>query len=191
MSTDAIPYPHGKHLTIAGCLALVTLITAVTYAWHSTPYTMVLFLGGGSTLLAVAIVLFGWTVWADLRARLESMANRQFEPGQIIFHQGDAAEHVFVVTKGQVEAVYTDPAKGDIVVWRVGPGDFFGETAILSHNPRQVAVRAVDAVELLSIHRDDFLRLYSSLPRLRARIQAQQVERKALVSQAKTSEASR
>ena len=188
MSTDTVSYSHSKHLTIAGCLALVTLGTAVTYASHSTPYTMVLFLGGGSTLLTVAIVLIGWTVWKDLRARLESMATRQFAPGQVIFHQGDPAEHVFVVTKGQVEAVYTDPAKGDIVVWRVGPGDFFGETAILIRNPRQVTVRAVDSVELLSIHRDDFLRLYSSLPRLRARIQTQQVERKALVSQAKTSD---
>jgi signal-transduction protein with cAMP-binding, CBS, and nucleotidyltransferase domain len=189
MSTDAISYPHSKHLTIAGCLALVTLGTAVTYASHSTPYTMVLFLGGGSTLLTVAIALFCWTVWKDLRARLDSMVTRRFEPGQLIFHQGDAAEHVFVVTKGQVEAVFSDPAKGDTVVWRVGPGDFFGETAILSGQPRHLAVRAVDAVELLSIHRDDFLRLYSSLPRLRARIQAQQVERKALVSQVKTTEA--
>ena len=45
MNAEDIEYPRGRHLTVAGCLALVPLITAVIYACHSTPYTMVLFLG--------------------------------------------------------------------------------------------------------------------------------------------------
>jgi len=181
MNAESFPYPHAKHLTIAGCLALVGLLTAVIYACQSTPYTMVLFLGGGSALLLAATGLFGWTVWKDLSARLESIVTRQFAPGQLIFHQGDPAEHVFIVTKGQVEAVYADPAKGNVLLGRFGRDEFFGETAILNRLPRQVSARAVDAVELLAIHRTDFLRLYTSLPRLRARIDAQQAQRQALL----------
>jgi signal-transduction protein with cAMP-binding, CBS, and nucleotidyltransferase domain len=183
MNPEVIPYPRGKHLTIAGCLALLALLTAVIYACRSTPYTMVLFLGGGSALLFAAILLFGWTVWKDLRARLESMATKEFAPGQVIFRQGDPAEQVYVITKGQVEAVYADPAKGDVIIGRLGRDEYFGETAILSRLPRQVTVRAIDAVELLVIHRTDFLRLYASLPRLRARIEAQHAKRKALMNQ--------
>jgi len=181
MNQESFPYPHARQLTAAGCLALAGLLTAVIYACRSTPYTMVLFLGGGSALLLAGAGLFGWAIWKDLDARLESIITRQFAPGQEIFRQGDPAEHVFIVTKGQVEAVYADPAKGNIILGRIGRDEFFGETAILSRMPRQVTARAVDAVELLAVHRTDFLRLYASLPKLRARIDAQQAQRQAQI----------
>ena len=184
MNTESFPYPHARQLTTAGCLALFTLATAVIYAWHSNPFTMVLFLGLGSTLLIAAVALFAWTISKDLRARLDSIATKKFAPGQVIFRPGDPADHVFVITKGQVEAVYADPAKGDVILGQLGPDEYFGETAILNRLPRLITMRAVDAVELLAIHRTDFLRLYSSLPKLRARIQAQQSQRIALARQA-------
>jgi signal-transduction protein with cAMP-binding, CBS, and nucleotidyltransferase domain len=191
MNAEDIDYPRGRHLTVAGCLALVPLITAVIYACHSTPYTMVLFLGLGSVLLLAAIVLFAWTIWKDVGARLESIITKEFAPGQVIFRQGDPAEHVFIIVKGQVEAVYSDPNKGEVVLGRLGRDEYFGEAAILSRLPRQATARAIEAVELLAIHRSDFLRLYGSLPRLRARIQREQVRRKALVSLTKSATESR
>ena len=144
---------------------------------------MVLFLGGGSALLLAATVLFCWTVWKDLRERLDSIVTKEFTPGQVIFRQGDEPEHVFIITKGQVEAIYADPAKGDVIIAQLGRDEYFGETAILSRRPRQVTARAMDAVQLLAINRTDFLRLYASLPRLRARIEAQHAQRKTLVEQ--------
>src|SRR5215469_3901186 len=182
MNSETYPYPHNRQMTIAGCLALITLATAALYAWHSTPYTMVVFLMGGSITLLAAVLLFGWTLWRDLQARLQSIVTRQFAPGEVVFRQGDPAEHVFVVTKGQVEAVYTDPAKGDVVLGRLGVDEVFGEAAILSRSPRQATARALGPVELLAVHRKDFLQLYASLPRLRARIAAQQARRQALVN---------
>jgi hypothetical protein len=184
MNSEPNVYPHRKQLTLAGCMTLVTLATAVVYACHATPYTMVLFMGGGWTLLAAAVILFGWTIWNDVHARLTSIGIQQFLAGQVIYRQGDPAEHVFVITKGKVEAVRADPVKGDVVVGQFERDDFFGETAVLSRLPRQVTARAVDAVDLLVIHRADFLNLYSSLPRLRARIEAEQAQRHARVNQA-------
>jgi hypothetical protein len=182
VNAETHPYPRGRHLTIAGCLALVALITAVIYACRSTPYTMVVFLGGGSFLLTAAIAIFGWTVFKDLRSRLDSITSKRFSPQQVIFRQGEPADHVFVIVKGQVEAVYTDPVKGEVILGRLGPDEYFGETAILSRVPRQATARAVDDVELLQIHGTDFLRLYKNLPRLRARIDAEQTRRKALIA---------
>jgi len=182
MSPEVFPYPRAKHLAFAGFLALLALATAVIYSCRSTPYTMVLFLGGGSALLLLATLLFAWTCWKDLRARLESISTKEFAAGQVIYRQGDPAEHVYVITKGKVEAIFADPTKGDVIVGRLGPDECFGESAILSRLPRQVTMRAVDQVELLIVHRTDFLRLYGSLPRLRARIQEQQADRKALLN---------
>lgn len=185
MNPEDFPYRRGKLLTIAGCLALVAFVTAIIYSFRSTPYTMVLFLGGGSALLLTATVLFGWTVWRDIRERFDSIVTKEFAPGQVIFRQGDEPEHVFIVTKGQVEAIYADPVKGEVIVAQLGRDEYFGETAILSRRPRQVTARAMDAVQLLAIHRTDFLRLYASLPRLRARIEAQHRQRQALMHQAR------
>src|SRR4030095_10899848 len=137
MSTETFPYAYRNHLTVAGCLALFALLTAVIYAFRATPNTMVLFLGGGSALLMAAIALFAWTIWKDLRSRLQSIVTTHFASGQIIFRQGESADHVYVITKGQVEAVYSDPAKGEVIVARLGPDEYFGETAILSRPPRQ------------------------------------------------------
>ena len=186
MNAETYPYPRGKHLMIAGYLALATLTTAVIYACHATPYTMVLFLGGGSCLLLAAIVIFAWTIWKDLRSRLENIVTRQFAPGQVIYSQGDLPEHVYFITRGQVEAVYADSVKGEVILGRLGRDDYFGETAVLSRVPRQATMRAVDNVEVLAIHRTDFLLVYNSLPRLRTRIEGEQLRRRALVERAKS-----
>src|SRR5213075_2754890 len=123
MTSETLPYPHRTQLTVAGALALLALLTAALYQWRSTPQTMVIFLMGGATLLLVGMVLFGWTIWRDLRARLDSVTTKQFAAGEIIYRQGDPAEHIFVITHGQVEVLHADPAKGDILLGRLAPDD--------------------------------------------------------------------
>src|SRR5262245_5560382 len=135
MSTDDNPYSHRRHMTVAGVLALSALATAALYEWRSTPYTMVVFLLGGSLLLLAAVTVFGWVLWRDLRSELESIIPKRFAPGEQIFRQGDPAEHVFVIIKGKVEAIFSDPVKGDVVLGHLGPQEYFGETAILSRLP--------------------------------------------------------
>jgi CRP-like cAMP-binding protein len=169
-------------VTLAGVLALLAFATGVAYEFHSTPVTMVMFLAGGSGLLVMATALLGWAFWHDVTARLQSITSKRFAAGEVIFRQGDDAEHIFVITKGKVEAVFSDPVKGEVVLGQLGPPEFFGETAILTQSPRQATVRAVEEVESLMVHRTDFLRLYGSLPRLRAAIEAQQSRRKAMLN---------
>jgi CRP/FNR family transcriptional regulator, cyclic AMP receptor protein len=183
MTSEALPYVHRRHMAVAGILALLSLSTAAIYEWRSTPYTMVLFLMGGATLLLAAMILFGWTLWKDVRSRLEGVATRSFGPGEVIYRQGDPADHIFVITQGQVEIVHADPAQGDVLLSRLAADEYFGETAILSRSPRQATARAVDEVNVLAIQRRDFLRLYESLPALRARIDRQQTHRLASFEQ--------
>src|SRR5262249_9347350 len=142
----------------------------------------VVFLAGGTALLVAAIALFGWAMWRDVRAGLLSITNKAFAPGEVIYRQGDPAEHVFVITTGRVEAVFSDPAKGEIVLGQLGPEEYFGEAGILSDVPRQATVRAIDSVQLVAIHRTHFLRLYGSLSGLRARVDRQQSKRGALLA---------
>ncbi len=164
---------HARRLTIAGLLALLGLGTAVLYTLHATPYTMILFMGGGQTLLLAALLVFLQVVVADLRVRLQSVVERRFRAGETVFRQGDPSDRLYAIGRGEAEVVREDPAGGETVLARLGPGEFFGEMGLLGNAPRMATVRAATDLDVLSIHRLYFGQLYSYLPSLRDGILAE------------------
>jgi hypothetical protein len=87
---------------------------------------------------------------------LETLA-RQARPGHVaagteVLHQGDDGDLYYVVTSGAV-AVTRDGRE----VRRLGPGEGFGELALLLDAPRSATVTAVEPTELLTIDRLSFL----------------------------------
>ena len=179
-----IPYAHEKHLCLAGFLALLGLLTALVYIVRSTPYTMVLFLGAGQTLLLAALAIFVWVLASDIRARLRSVVERRFKQGEIIFRQGDPPDCLYAIGRGEAEVVREDPVRGETILARLGPGEFFGEMGILGNAPRMATVRAATDLEVLSIHRIHFGPLLSYLPWLREGILAEYRRRSADLNRA-------
>jgi MFS family permease len=72
--------------------------------------------------------------------------------GRDIFHKGDPGDDFYVIESGRVAVV--DDGR---LVRELGPGDAFGEIALLRSVPRTVSVRAVDAAELAVISGARFL----------------------------------
>ena len=179
-----IPYAHEKHLCLAGFLALLGLLTALVYIVRSTPYTMVLFLGAGQTLLLSALGIFLWVLASDIRARLRSVVERRFKQGEIIFRQGDPPDCLYAIGRGEAEVVREDPVRGETILARLGPGEFFGEMGIIGNAPRMATVRAATDLEVLSIHRIHFGPLLSYLPWLREGILAEYRRRSADLNRA-------
>jgi hypothetical protein len=169
----SLSHPRAKQLSVAGLLAVLGLGTAVVYTLRSTPYTMVLFMGGGQLLLLAALVVFLWVVAADIRARLQSVVEKHFKKGEIVFRQGDPSDRLYAIGRGEAEVVRENPAEGDTILARLGPGEFFGEMGILGNAPRMATVRATTDLEVLSIHRVYFGQLYAYLPTLREGIMAE------------------
>jgi MFS family permease len=67
--------------------------------------------------------------------------------GTVVFHEGDVGDRYFVIAAGEVE----------ILGRLFGPGEGFGEIALLRDVPRTATVVALSDVELLALERDDFL----------------------------------
>jgi CRP/FNR family cyclic AMP-dependent transcriptional regulator len=100
----------------------------------------------------------------DQRALLSTARRRRFSRNEVIFHEGDPGESLHLVSKGHVAIRVTTPL-GDVATVRViQPGDFFGELAVISPAPRNATAIALDAVETLVVHRDQFRDLLERQP---------------------------
>ena len=88
---------------------------------------------------------------------------RRFRRGETIFHQGDPGDALFVVDRGSVKVVLpSDEGAEPAIVAILGPGEFFGELAILDGAPHSATIVAVEPTETLVLHRDAFLSLIDS-----------------------------
>ena len=81
----------------------------------------------------------------------ERMMRRQFMPGEAIIREGDVGEELFLISDGEVEV-----ERSGQEVARLGPGDFFGELALMSGNPRNATVVASRPVDTYILGKDDF-----------------------------------
>ncbi|MFP5326513.1 MAG: cyclic nucleotide-binding domain-containing protein, partial [Acidimicrobiia bacterium] len=84
------------------------------------------------------------------------MSEKKVKAGQFVFEQGDPAAAFFVVKDGQVE-VLQRVGNSDQVIRTYGPGDSFGEVAILRRSARTASVRALSDATLLELPADEFV----------------------------------
>ena len=147
---------------LAAVYALITIVSMVKL----TALTMLLF--AGAQLLLVLSILCYIVVIITTR---ESVTRQHFERGQVIFQQGEAGNQVYVIVSGEVEVVRDQPGRGETAVARLGPGEFFGEMALIQTAPRAATVRALTDLDALVMQRGAFLSLFTYLPALRQTFQ--------------------
>jgi CRP/FNR family transcriptional regulator, cyclic AMP receptor protein len=92
-----------------------------------------------------------------LTEKFSSDSVRTFQPGEIIFAEGDDSREMFVVLEGQVEIVKKSPQGVPIRLAAISRGEFLGEMSLLESLPRSATARAVNDVKLLSIQPGGFL----------------------------------
>ena len=97
-------------------------------------------------------------VVAHLRAR-------RFSRDEVVFHRDDAAGHVYVILSGSVKVSIPDEEGHEIVVAVEREGAVFGELALFDDAPRSATVTALDQTEIVTLAREDFLRILERSPR--------------------------
>ena len=103
----------------------------------------------------------------DEVGRVLSIARRRkFGRGEVVFHQDDPADTVHLIEKGRFAVRITTPLGDTAVLTVLGPGETFGELALLGGEEarRSAQVAALEAGVTLSIHRIDFERLRREQP---------------------------
>ncbi|HEU5203811.1 MAG TPA: MFS transporter [Candidatus Limnocylindrales bacterium] len=96
--------------------------------------------------------LFAPLSMAIIEQLSEQLVSSQFIAGDELIHEGDAGDRYYLIQRGRVLVT-----QGGQPVREQGPGDSFGEIALLRDVPRTASVRALEPVETLTLSRDDFL----------------------------------
>ena len=84
---------------------------------------------------------------------LKVARRRRFSRTEVVFHEGDPGDTLYLLLKGHVAVRTTTPA-GDVAMVRViSAGQIFGELALLGAAPRSATVAALDPCETLALDR--------------------------------------
>jgi CRP-like cAMP-binding protein len=101
----------------------------------------------------------------------------ELEPGGVVFEEGARGDRLYFVDSGRVDIVRRGANEERVHIATLGPGEVFGEIALLSDDPRTATAVAATKVSLTAVGKDDFDRLLESSPRLRAAVRGLAGER--------------
>lgn len=107
--------------------------------------------------LLANVELFSGFSAKQLEAASRVARSKTLERRQELFHKGDEGGEVFVVASGKLKALTTSTDGDDVVFSILGPGEVFGEVALLGATPRTATVTAIEDCRLLVIDRRDFM----------------------------------
>jgi len=98
---------------------------------------------------------------------LEAVARKRFyPPDAVIVHEEEVGQTFFIIVQGEVEVTKQVNDQPERVLQRHGPGDFFGEMALIETLPRTATVRTLVPTAVLEISKDEFDALLSQQPAL-------------------------
>jgi NADH:quinone reductase (non-electrogenic) len=94
------------------------------------------------------------------------VSHEHFEPGEEVFHQGDLGDRIYIIARGEAEVARREN-DSETLLARLGPGEYFGEMALLNQTTRNATVRCLEPLDVLSIHKREFAVLAANLPAMR------------------------
>src|SRR6202162_4779058 len=109
-----------------------------------------------------AVILKMNPMFADLGSdelhRISNLCHTQhLNPGAVLFQKGDAGDALFGVRRGQIRIETGAPDGSRLTLNFMGPGDLFGEVAVLDGQSRTADAMAGEPSELFVLRRQDFL----------------------------------
>jgi CRP-like cAMP-binding protein len=115
-------------------------------------------------------LLFKGCTKEDFELLIGLFQERSVPPGTTIFAEKMPAEALYIIKSGNVRVTIMAGEGEDVALLLMGPGEFFGEIALIQESSRAVTARAENAVEVLMITRKDFQALIDLEPRIAAKI---------------------
>jgi CRP-like cAMP-binding protein len=101
---------------------------------------------------------------SELSGLAALMRPRSYAREEVIYLRGDPGTAFYVLATGRVKIALTSPDGKELILRRLGPGDFHGELALLDDEPRSADAIATEASVLLVLQRDAFRQFMTEHP---------------------------
>lgn len=99
---------------------------------------------------------------AGIRVMVDALYRRRAAAGTLLFDEGDEADCAYIVERGRVEIAATratgNGTLGSVVLTRLGPGEIFGEMALVDGAPRSASARCLEDCVFVVVGRDQIHR---------------------------------
>jgi NADH dehydrogenase len=112
-------------------------------------------------------------------APTQGIAQLHFESGEVIFHEGDIGDYLYIIVDGEVEVFKTSGGK-ETRLAKLGKGEYFGEMALLNQRDRLATVRCLSPVNVLALRKNDFGILISNFEDLRKNFEETEKTRRSI-----------
>ena len=96
----------------------------------------------------------------------QAAVQRVVEEGEIIFREGDSADAFYIIHSGKVRIFVRQEQDLERELSVLGPGDSFGEVALLSGEKRTASASALQETRLLTLTQDTFERILAEYPEI-------------------------
>ncbi|HTQ67959.1 MAG TPA: Crp/Fnr family transcriptional regulator [Solirubrobacteraceae bacterium] len=106
----------------------------------------------------------------DLERIAEVAVPRSFDPGQLVFREGDDSDTCYIVREGHARAIRSHGDGRTITLATFGSGDIFGELAMFEDERRSATVEAIDPTSVVGVLGGDMRRLMSEHPGIAMRM---------------------
>jgi CRP/FNR family transcriptional regulator, cyclic AMP receptor protein len=92
----------------------------------------------------------------DIASLSRLAARRRIPKDTVVFFENEEGDFFFMILEGRIKVTILGDDGREVILSVLGPGDFFGEMALLDNEPRSATAIAIEETELLSLHRTDF-----------------------------------
>jgi CRP/FNR family transcriptional regulator, cyclic AMP receptor protein len=116
------------------------------------------------------VPVFSTLVHSDLERIAQLAVPRQFEPGQVVFREGDASDTCYIVRDGRARATHEHGDGRMITLATFGSGDIFGELAMFEDERRSATIEAIEPTNVVAVLGPDMRALMSEHPEIATRL---------------------
>ena len=117
-----------------------------------------------ATAVLERIPLFNQLAPGELQRVVEVTRERTYPKNSVILFEDDPGDALYVVAQGQVKVVLIGEDGREVILSVLGPGEFFGEMALIDDEPRSAHVIAMEDSSLLVLRREDFQGILKQSP---------------------------
>ena len=128
------------------------------------------------------IAIFAGLSQTERQILEQHMVKRTFQKNTVVINEGDEANSLFIIIEGTVKVFLSNEEGREIIINTQGPGDHFGELALLDDEPRSASVMTLSKSSIGVISKADFQSVLSKHPELAIKLLTEMTRRVRLLS---------